>query len=233
MKNHHKKEHLLNSSAHSLQIFCDFDGTITSIDGTDAVLQRYALPKWREWEVCWESGEISSQECLSRQVELIRTDRKELERFIRTLTIDEGIFELDRLSRMHGTSLTIVSDGLDIIVRTVLQQHGLQHIPFYANRLVWPDGGSPALQFPYASRQCARGAGTCKCEVTGSIRLSGTRCAYIGDGLSDLCVSKQMDEVYGKGALLSWCEKQGIPCHPYVSLFEVAESLFQKDLVNA
>src|SRR5438105_2768469 len=39
-------------------VFCDFDGTITQIDGTDAVLERFALPEWRDWESLWRLVEI-------------------------------------------------------------------------------------------------------------------------------------------------------------------------------
>ncbi len=52
------------------KVFCDFDGTITLIDATDAVLEEFALPAWREWEARWVAGEISSRTCLTRQVEL-------------------------------------------------------------------------------------------------------------------------------------------------------------------
>lgn len=30
-------------------VFCDFDGTITRVDATDAVLDAFALPAWQEW----------------------------------------------------------------------------------------------------------------------------------------------------------------------------------------
>jgi hypothetical protein len=34
----------------------DFDG-VSRIDGTDALLQHYALPGWRDLEARWTSGE--------------------------------------------------------------------------------------------------------------------------------------------------------------------------------
>jgi len=80
-------------------VFCDFDGTITRVDATDAVLEAFALPAWQGWEQRWVNGEITSQECLARQVELIQADRETLAAFAANLPIDEGI--LDRRPRFH------------------------------------------------------------------------------------------------------------------------------------
>src|SRR5947199_6818913 len=87
------------------EVYCDFDGTITKIDATDAVLETFALPAWREWERRWVKGEISSQECLARQVELIQADRETVIRFAAQLPIDEGIVVLDRRCAERGIPL--------------------------------------------------------------------------------------------------------------------------------
>ncbi|MEZ4537363.1 MAG: hypothetical protein R3D26_20540 [Cyanobacteriota/Melainabacteria group bacterium] len=45
-----------------LEIFCDFDGTITVGDTVDLLLEKLALPEWEALEL-WQKGEISSGEC--------------------------------------------------------------------------------------------------------------------------------------------------------------------------
>jgi len=214
-----------------MNVFCDFDGTITLVDGTDAILQRYALPVWLEWEKLWSHGEISSRECLSRQVELIRADRDTLVQFAAGLEIDPGIIMLANQCVQRGFPLTIVSDGLDLVVETVLRHHHLSHIPFYANRIVWQPDGSPALEFPNAAPACESRAGTCKCSITGVGRQRGVQSVYIGDGRSDFCVSPKMDSVYAKGALQDWCKSRNLPCQPFNTLTEVAEHLFPDEIV--
>ena len=109
-------------------------------------------------------GEITSQECLSRQIELIQADRETLIRFAADLPIDEGIIALDRRCAEHGVPLTIVSDGIDLLVETVLRRHGLLHLPVFSNHLRWDDRGRPTLSFPFAAKECESGAGTCKCS---------------------------------------------------------------------
>jgi len=213
-----------------MNVFCDFDGTITLVDGTDAILQRFALPVWREWEQLWAHGEISSHECLSQQVELIRADRETLVQFAAGLAIDPGIFILVNRCAQRGFPLTIISDGLDIVVEKVLRRHGLAHIPFYANHIVWKPDGTPTLEFPNAAPACESRAGTCKCSITGVVRQRGVQSVYIGDGRSDFCVSAKMDSVYAKGALQVWCESQNIPYQSFDTLTEVAEHLFPDEI---
>ena len=133
-----------------IAIFCDFDGTITRTDLTDAALEAFALPAYKEWEQRWQAGEVGSQECLKRQVELIQADHAELLRFARNFPIDQGIFELDRQCVQNGVPFVIVSDGLDLLVQTVLHQHGLSHIPVFSNHLRWERIETLALTFPHA-----------------------------------------------------------------------------------
>lgn len=207
------------------EVFCDFDGTITLVDATDAILEAFALPAWREWEDRWVNGEITSQECLSRQVELIRADRGTIDTFAAALPIDEGIFALDRRCTELRIPLTIVSDGLDVVVESILRRHGLLHIPTFSNHVRWNENGIPILSFPFAGQDCESGAGTCKCAIT--VRLEG-QTVYIGDGRSDFCVSAKVETVFAKGSLREWCTDQNILYHPFESLVDVAERLSSK-----
>src|SRR3989454_12450393 len=130
------------------EVYCDFDGTITCIDATDAVLEAFALPAWREWEQRWVRGEITSQQCLSRQVELIQADRETLIQFVTDIPIDEGILALDRRCAEQGVPLPLVSDGFDLIVEAVLRQPGLLHLPIFSTHLPWDQQEHPAPTLP-------------------------------------------------------------------------------------
>lgn len=211
------------------EVYCDFDGTITRVDATDAVLEAFALPVWREWEQRWVQGEITSQECLSRQVELIQTNRETLVQFVAELPIDEGILALDRRCKERGVPLTIVSDGIDLIVEAVLRRHGLLHLPVFSNHLRWNEAGVPVLSFPFAAQGCESGAGTCKCVLTRAAEPASARSVYIGDGQSDQCVAAKIRTVFAKGTLREWCDRQAIAYEPFETLGDVAERLFSRE----
>lgn len=223
-----KQDVSAGKSSHVTEVFCDFDGTITLVDATDAVLETFALPAWREWEQRWVQGEITSQECLSRQVGLIRADRETLIEFVAELSIDEGIFELARRCAEERVPLTIVSDGIDLIVEAVLRRHGLLHLPVFSNHLRWDEKGLPVLSFPFSSQGCESGAGTCKCSLARASDPSRARPVYIGDGQSDQCVAAKIQTVFAKGTLRKWCDRQAIAHEPFETLSEVADHLFPR-----
>ncbi len=59
-------------------VLVDFDGTIVHQDATDLILERFALPEWRDVERDWVAGRIGSRECLARQVDLVRASETDL-----------------------------------------------------------------------------------------------------------------------------------------------------------
>lgn len=220
---------LTQTCTSNTEVFCDFDGTITRVDATDAVLETFALPAWREWEERWVNGEITSQECLSRQIELIRADRDTLIGFAADLPIDEGILELDRRCAERDIPLTVVSDGLDLLVEAVLRRYGLLHIPVFSNHIWWNEDGIPSLSFPFSASGCESGAGTCKCSLIRTEGCSSSQTVYIGDGRSDQCVAARRHTLFAKGTLRTWCEAHGIIYLPFDTLTEVTEQLFVKE----
>ncbi|MEO8327224.1 MAG: MtnX-like HAD-IB family phosphatase [Nitrospirota bacterium] len=232
MLNHHpfKQANLRGHGfAHRTEVFCDFDGTITRHDATDAVLETFALPAWREWEQRWVRGEISSQECLSRQVALIRADRQTLIRFAADLPIDEGFFALERQCAEYDIPLTIISDGLDLVIEAILRRHGLLHIPVFSNHLCWDSFGLPFLTFPFSMPECKSRSGTCKCALTQLLDSTSSHIIYIGDGQSDRCVSNKVQTLFAKGTLQTWCQNQMIPFRSFDTLTDVAELIFYKE----
>ena len=201
------------------------------MDGTDAVLEAFAAPAWREWEARWVRGDISSQECLARQVELIQVDRDTLVDFAAGLPIDEGIIALAGRCAEYGIPLTIVSDGIDLVIEAILRRHGLLHLPVFSNHLRWDERGKPSLSFPFAAQECKSQAGTCKCALAlPSGQGSVAQTVYIGDGRSDHCVSAKIPTVFAKGALQEWCESRKMAYEPFDTLTDVTERLFPKEV---
>lgn len=207
-----------------MQVFCDFDGTISKEDVTDRVLERFALPEWHEIEDQWTQGKITSAQCMERQIRLIEATREELDAFLVTVAIDSAFVAFKEFCDRKGLSLTIISDGVDYFIRRVLVRHGLSGIPIVANRLVCgADVGKPRfdLDFPFLSAACVAGSGVCKCGV---VSRSGEH-IYVGDGRSDFCVSNEAMLVFAKAKLADYCHAQRIPFIPYASFADVQASV--------
>ena len=125
----------------------DFDGTIAPDDPTDHLFERFANPAWREVEGVWQAGQISSRECMGRQVAMLRATPAQLDEEISKVRIDPAFHTFLRFCARHGVEAMVVSDGFDRVVRAVLESARIA-IPFFANQTPVASGRSLAPRVP-------------------------------------------------------------------------------------
>lgn len=208
-----------------LNIFCAFDGTVTVDNADDTILETFASPEYRQWDLLWERGLIGGCERIERQARLIRARRESLRLVAASVAIDDGIYALENACARSGSSLTIVSDGIDLVMEAVLKARGLEHIPHYSNRLDWHDERTPYLTFPFADSGCRGGCGVCQCKLLDET-VVGNPTVYIGNGLSGSCVARRVERLFAKDRLRDYCRQENIDHEPFADLTEVARALF-------
>jgi len=215
------------SDAAEWAIQCDFDGTISTIDVTDSLLGRFARPGYEELEEAWVNGEIGSRVCMQKQIALLDMSIEELHTHLDKIEIDWAFPSFVQVAAAQGLPLQIVSDGMDYVIRYVLQRHGLGHLPVLANHLVQTGPRSWRLESPHANAACSRNSGTCKCALLATQKLKHPHVLFIGDGTSDFCVSGQADFVFATSRLLDHCRKNDYP-HIAFADFKQAITLLQQ-----
>ncbi len=203
-------------------VLVDFDGTIVQQDATDLILERFALPEWREVEQEWVAGKIGSRECLSRQIDLVRATERELDSLIGEVAIDPAFSAFTKLCQELGYSVAVGSDGLDRVIAATLGRAGID-IPFTSNRLVQTGEDRWRVEFPHFRGNCAVASGTCKCAIA---TPSSALTVMVGDGRSDFCAAGQAKWVLAKGALAQHCRQSGIP-HTAIEGFTDAIEAFR------
>jgi len=206
------------------EILCDFDGTIVTDDVTDRLLETFAAPAWRDIEREWRAGRIGSMECMRDQVALIDATPAVLDAEIARSKIDPEFPAFVALARWHGLPVTIVSDGLDRVIRYVLNRVGLSDLEIRSNRLSYRGEGQWQLDFPSAAPDCNAGSGTCKCAIA---RRDSRRTLLIGDGRSDFCAADAADFVFAKSHLVTHCQKTGV-AHAVFRDFADAQILLEE-----
>jgi 2-hydroxy-3-keto-5-methylthiopentenyl-1-phosphate phosphatase len=188
-------------------VLVDFDGTIVHQDATDLILERFALPEWRDVEQDWVAGRIGSRECLARQVDLVRASEAELDRLIADIEIDPAFSTFAALCADLGYAVVVGSDGLDRVIAAVLGRAGIE-VPYLSNRLVQTGADRWRVEFPHFHDNCEVASGTCKCAIANpAVGLS----VLVGDGRSDFCVAAEAKWVLAKGALARHCRQEGVP----------------------
>jgi len=212
-----------------VQIYCDFDGTVTMCDTTDAVLSQLALPEWEALEADWTGGRITAAECMRRQVALIQGSDTALDAVLDRVELRPGFLPFLHWCESQSLPLFIVSDGVDGFISRVLKRHGLSRLPVFANRLAGVPGAR-RLEQPWAVAACSSGSGVCKCRV--AQQESNGLLVYIGDGRSDFCVAREADLLFARGELARHCTAERIPFIAYDTFAEIHRYLYlmQRDL---
>ena len=210
-------------------VFCDFDGTITRMDVTDEILARLAGPPWKEIEALWMQGRIGSQECLQRQLALVKTSKDELNRLIDSIPLDPHFSQFARYARDTSLPFIVVSDGLDHVIRRILMKSGLWRRPrngsdFFSSSARLKNGRIN-ISFPHGRQGCAHGCATCKPGLIRKLKREHWPVLYIGDGFSDRHAVFEADFVYARRPLFDFCRERGIPSRVFETFAEIEGAL--------
>lgn len=148
-----------------IDVYCDFDGTITRGDTIDVLLEELADTAWHEIEERWVRGEIGSRECMALQVPLIRGGWAGVVKVLDKVKIDPTFPKFASWCRQNGVSLKIVSDGIDRVIHHILKREGIHVDNVWANHLVEDENQGLQLTFPHAPQVLGCGSGLCKCRI--------------------------------------------------------------------
>ncbi|GAA5114574.1 hypothetical protein GCM10023211_24220 [Orbus sasakiae] len=191
-------------------VLCDFDGTISLVDVTDTLLNHFGQDGCDELEALWCSGQIGSQECMSKQIALLDASFDELNSVLAKIKIDPFFKAFVQFAQKNHIDVHIVSDGLDYAIQSILANNGLAPLPVYANELKHDNQRGWKLQFPYSAPDCEKASGNCKCAHVKKQRQTFSPIFYVGDGTSDFCVSNKVDYVFAKDKLIHFCQQHKI-----------------------
>ena len=203
-------------------VFLDYDGTISTRDTGVALLERFAPPRWREIDDEYVRGEIGSRVCLLDEWDLLPKDEVRLRAAADDVPLDPGLDDLVGALRRAGAEIAVVSDGFGFYVHERLAHLGL---PVVTNDVDWSTG---ELVFPNADRCCAcSSCGTCKQAPLKDAKRRGRTTVLVGDGASDQKAALLADVLFAKDGLARWCDRAGVPYHPFTTLADVHAVLFR------
>ncbi|MDD5544617.1 MAG: MtnX-like HAD-IB family phosphatase [Acidobacteriia bacterium] len=213
-------------------IFCDFDGTITTRDTTDAILEAFAAPEWRDVEARWLEGKIGSRECLREQMRLVGAGPAELEELIQSISVTPGFSDFAEEFLDRGFPFHILSDGFDWVIeramaRPELARKGLpgrfriasSHLEIRENFMI--------TTFPHASVHCTHGCATCKPQWIKNESPGFAPVVFIGDGESDRHAIGCAELVFAKKgrSLAQFCAAHTLPFIPFEDFSDVQREL--------
>lgn len=212
-----------------IEIFCDFDGTLTNRDTLWVLLERFAPPEWFAIETGMLAGRIPEREGLKAELRLIQEpDDVLLATLEEEIRPAEGIDDLIGLVREKDWKLQVLSGGLIRFAGTLWRQWGYGDMPIFANdHRRNGTGGIEVIEapFPHLKGHCNH----CKRWHLEEAKRRGSTVIYVGDGLTDFCPAEIAHRRYAKWKLLEYLQKRGLEAIPFEDLRQVAEDLREAD----
>jgi 2-hydroxy-3-keto-5-methylthiopentenyl-1-phosphate phosphatase len=213
-----------------INIFIDFDGTITSQDVGDAMFETFGGKRCLQFIEEYRSGSISAAECFKREcAECKGTDKRDLDIFLDSQQIDPFFVEFITFCRSHGIAHYILSDGMDYYIHRILSQYTIRDLEYFSNHLeLMPVDGTTKVtfqpSFPFTDEVCNNCA--C-CKRNHMLTLSGDEdiIVYVGEGFSDQCPVRYADIVFAKDELLKYCRQKNISYFEYQTFADVIARL--------
>ncbi|MBC5809456.1 MAG: HAD-IB family phosphatase [Candidatus Eremiobacteraeota bacterium] len=176
-------------------VFVDYDGTITDADTFDVFVRHFAGDDgWNEIERRLAAGDITLREALALEASLVTAaSLDEADDVLqRTVRFDPTFARFVERCEARGMRLTIVSSGIEPLIRRALEREGLSRVPLLANPVtVSADGWR--MDFRDASDN-----GNDKAALVRAARSSGASTIYIGDGYSDFDAALTADRRFAK-----------------------------------
>jgi len=207
-----------------IEIFVDYDGTITDQDGFDALVRFVAGDgPWEAIEARLDRGEISVREALREQAYFITLSLDEAAEVLHErVPFDRSFVDFVAWARAQEIPLTIVSSGVDELIARALHRHGLADVPVVANRVERDAQGHWIMHFRDAVPN-----GTDKAALVRAAQERGARAVFIGDGRSDFDAALVADVRFAKcgAGLARFLEREKVDFSTFSSFHEILAQL--------
>jgi 2-hydroxy-3-keto-5-methylthiopentenyl-1-phosphate phosphatase len=197
-----------------VRVVVDWDGTATEVDGLHLVLEEFGDVGVYHAAEERLGRTLSLHEVIALELESVRAPLVEVVSWVReNVRLREGFREFAREHRP-----LVVSSGFHELIQPILERDGIA-LDVRANRLdPRPEGWRARFRSAEACGVCGE---PCKrADVAGLGRF-----AYVGDGMSDRCVSLAADRVFARAGLAAYLDEHGVPYEPFADFGDVSRAL--------
>jgi phosphoserine phosphatase len=173
----------------------DLDGTIIDTDSIWRTLHEFfgmrEDPDRLEAKKKFLSGEIDYQEWAYRDIEIMKragANRKKIEKAVRGVRLVEGAVETIKTLKKRGFKTGLISDGLDIAVKTLIPDYKEMFDHVYVNRLLF-DGKGKIARVEITNFNVGGKANGLKkiCKEEG---IPPEDSVFVGDHINDIEIAK-------------------------------------------
>lgn len=211
-------------------ILCDFDGTITTQDVTNHLLDHFTGTGWRDRVLprYW-AGEMNHFQLMGELYGTLQQPEAELLAVSGEIKFRDNFERLVEYSREKKYTLAVVSGGLDFYIKAILPPD----IPFYSYRGQFDPAGSWSVLLPEYPVVNLETGEDFKVQVLQELKRKHPNdrpVVFIGDGRNDGPVAGAADLVFAvKGSrLVEICADRHQNCIVFEDFAEVIAALEER-----
>lgn len=197
-----------------MQIYTDFDGTITDRDSIVLLVQEFGGGDGYRRDLLseFESGKLSAAEVIAQEIASVDASWEEVAACLKQLVrVDPTFPDFVDWCRNASIPLCVVSSGLEQIISFMIGDLGVPVVAHTARI----NGRSWSY---YRRRESEK-------ESVVRAASESDEVTFIGDGISDICVLPYVDRVFAKRYLAKYCRKRSIDFFPYDTFQDVRNRL--------
>jgi 2-hydroxy-3-keto-5-methylthiopentenyl-1-phosphate phosphatase len=192
-----------------LQLFVDWDGTVTVQDSLVQVIHEFGDPAILAELEPRVGVDLTLHEEIAAEFAAITTPLDDVVAWVlEHVEVRPGLADLAELRP------TIVSAGFRQLIEPVLEREGIE-LALLANEVeARPDGWVVRFRDGAVCATCGE-----PCKRGG---LVGEPYVYVGDGYSDRCAALAAERVFARDSLAGYLRERGAPFEPFEDLRDVA-----------
>jgi 2-hydroxy-3-keto-5-methylthiopentenyl-1-phosphate phosphatase len=202
----------------------DFDDTITVGIVSLSLMKAFSDSKqWELIEANYSSGLISVEESNRQLFAHINTDSQKIRDYVtRVAKIRPGFLSFVEFCSTSNINLVIVSSGLDIYIKPILQKLGLSNLELRSGVTSYTSQGIAVTYIGPNGEEILEGF---KLAWFHYYRNYGRSLVYIGDSESDLPSALEADHVIARSELKELLASRGIPHNSFDTFYDVQKHL--------
>lgn len=202
---------------------CDFDGTITDVDASFLILEKFARGDWHQVLQEHREHKISIGQFNARAFAMVKEEQKTLlSTIMRKVKLRAGFRKFVAYCSKRDFKLVIVSNGLDFYIQALLDNYGLGEIEWHAARTCFK-GDSMEVQYigPFGKLlDDAFKEAYIQFYLTQNYRV-----IYVGNGDSDIAPAIRAQHVFAREELLTYYRENALDCKPFRDFNKIIDGM--------
>jgi len=200
----------------NIEIFTDFDGTVTDRDSIVFLTQEFGGgEEYRQQALSrYRNSEIDLFELIQEELATVKISWDEAAKALReNISVDPYFVPFVQWCSHSGYPVSVVSSGILQVVSLFI---GDEDVSYHAHPVEMKESGWLYQKDERADKVNLLRAAKVRCKVI-----------YIGDGISDISAVPYVDLLFAKNRLADYCQEQAIPFFSFRNFQEVQEILIR------